>query len=144
MLPFCMIIRKRDHKIILKLTCRCHHLTDMLVEFNQSLVLLTLFKCLNVPYLSMFYKFLHELLRTRCKVRPPSRWARARESIFTKFDISSPDSFTSRMKLVVTPVVQVSSRLGIYSTASHFTYISQSYKIAIPVASISTPYKYNR
>ena len=73
---------------------------------------------------------------TICKVRPPSRWARARRSIFTKFAISSPDSFMSIMKSVVTPVVQVSSRLEIYLTAGHFTYISQSNKIAIPVASV--------
>ena len=75
-------------------------------------------------------------LTTICKVRPPSRWARARGSIFTKFAISSPDSFTSRVKSVVTPVVQVSSRLEIYSTASRFTYISQSHKIDILVASV--------
>ena len=74
---------------------------------------------------------------TICKVRTPSCWARARRSIFTKFAISSPDSFTSRVKSVVTPVVQVSSRLEIYLTASHFTYILQSNKIAIPVASVN-------
>ena len=31
------------------LTYRCHHPIDMLIEFSQSLVLLTHFKCLNVP-----------------------------------------------------------------------------------------------
>ena len=81
--------------------------------------------------------FCDELITTTgCKVRPPSRWARARGSILTKFANSLPDSFTSRMKSVVTPVVQVSSRLETYSTASHFTYISQSHKIALPVASV--------
>ena len=39
------------------LTCRCHHLIDMLFEFSQSLVFLTLLKCLNVPYPSMFTNF---------------------------------------------------------------------------------------
>ena len=34
-------------------------------------------------------------------------------TVNTKFAISSPDSFTSRMKSLVTPVVQVSSRLEI-------------------------------
>ena len=37
-------------KILKLLTCRCHHLIYMLVEFSQSLVLLTHLKCLNVPY----------------------------------------------------------------------------------------------
>ena len=60
-------------------------------------------------------------------------FGRMRESRFSQSSvICSPDSFTSRMKSVVTPVVQVSSQLEIYSTASHFTYISQSHKIAIP------------
>ena len=39
------------------LTCRCHHLTDMLIEFSQSLVLVTHLKCLNVPYPSIFTIF---------------------------------------------------------------------------------------
>ena len=41
-------------KILKLLTCRCHHLIDMLIECNQSLVLVTHLKCLNVPYPSMF------------------------------------------------------------------------------------------
>ena len=49
MLTFCTIVRKWDHQ-----KCRCHHLVDTLVEFSQSLVFLTLLKCLNVPYPSMF------------------------------------------------------------------------------------------
>ena len=44
-------------KILKLLTCRCHHLIDMLIEFSQSLILLTLLKCLNVPYTSMFTNF---------------------------------------------------------------------------------------
>ena len=55
MLTFCMIIRKRDHKKILKrLICRCHRLIDMLIEFSQSLIHITHLKCLNVPYPLMF------------------------------------------------------------------------------------------
>ena len=51
MLTFCTIIRK----------------SDMLVEFSQSLVLLTHLKCLNLPHTSICtnFLFLHELLRTR-------------------------------------------------------------------------------
>ena len=54
---------------------------------------------------------------TCCKVRLPSRWAHARESIFTKLAISSPDSFTSRMKSVVGPNT---SCLGIVSIRDLF------------------------
>ena len=39
------------------LTCRCHHLIDMLIEFSQSLVFLILLECPNVPYSSMFTNF---------------------------------------------------------------------------------------
>ena len=52
-------------KILKLLTCRCHHLIDMLIEFSQSLILVTHLKCLNVN----FYQFLHELLRTRALLR---------------------------------------------------------------------------
>ena len=37
-------------QILKLLTCRCHHLIDMLIEFSQSLVRVTHLKCLNVPY----------------------------------------------------------------------------------------------
>ena len=37
-------------KILKLLTCRCHHLIDMLIEFSQSLLLLTHLKCFNVPH----------------------------------------------------------------------------------------------
>ena len=51
MLTFCIIIKKTGPSKILKLlTCRFHHLIDMLIEFRQSLILLTHLKCLNVPY----------------------------------------------------------------------------------------------
>ena len=63
---------------------------------------------------SYIHYFVQEELFSRCLES-------ARESILERYRISSPDSFTSRMKSVVTPVVQVSSRLEIYSTASHFT-----------------------
>ena len=56
-------------KILKLLTCRCHHLIDMLIEFSQSLVLVTHLKCLNVLYPSIFIIFLHELLRTRALLR---------------------------------------------------------------------------
>ena len=36
-------------KIMKLLTCRCHHLIHMLIEFSQSLVLVTHLKYLNVP-----------------------------------------------------------------------------------------------
>ena len=39
------------------LTCRCHHLIDMLIEFSQSLILLTHLKCLNVLYPTIFTNF---------------------------------------------------------------------------------------
>ena len=42
-------------KILKLLTCRYHHLIDTMIEFSQSLVLLTHLKCLNVPYLSFFF-----------------------------------------------------------------------------------------
>ena len=43
--------KKTGPSNILKLlACRCHHLIDMLIEFSQSLVLVTHLKCLNVPY----------------------------------------------------------------------------------------------
>ena len=32
------------------LNCYCHHITDMLIEFSQSIVLLTYLKCINVQY----------------------------------------------------------------------------------------------
>ena len=52
--------KKKGPSHILKLnTCHCHLLTDMLIEFSQSLILLTNLKCLNVPYPSiLFYQFL--------------------------------------------------------------------------------------
>ena len=37
-------------KILKRLTCHCHHLIDMLIEFSQSLKFLIHLKCLNVPY----------------------------------------------------------------------------------------------
>ena len=42
-------------KILKLLTCRCHHLID--IVSRQSLLLLTLQKYLNVPYMSMFTNF---------------------------------------------------------------------------------------
>ena len=44
-------------KILKLLTCRCHHLIDMLIEFSQSLILVTHLKCLNVQYPSNFTNF---------------------------------------------------------------------------------------
>ena len=44
-------------KIMKLLTCCCYHLIDMLIEFSQSLVLVTHLKCLNVPYPSIFTNF---------------------------------------------------------------------------------------
>ena len=44
-------------KILKFLTCCYHHLIDMLFEFSQSRILLTLLKCLNVPHPSMFTNF---------------------------------------------------------------------------------------
>ena len=41
-------------KILKLLICCCHHLTDMLIEISQSLILVTHLKCLNVPYPSIF------------------------------------------------------------------------------------------
>ena len=46
------------------LTYRCHHLIDMLVEFNQNHIFLTL----KMPERAIpvnVYQFLHKLLRTR-------------------------------------------------------------------------------
>ena len=44
-------------KILKLLSCRCHHLIDMLVEYCQNLVFLTLLKRLNVPYPSILTNF---------------------------------------------------------------------------------------
>ena len=44
-------------KILKLLSCRCHHLIDMLVEFCQNHTFLTLLKRLNVPYPSIFTNF---------------------------------------------------------------------------------------
>ena len=41
-------------KIMKLLTCRCHHLIDILVEISKNDIFLTLLKCLNVSYPSMF------------------------------------------------------------------------------------------
>ena len=53
--------KTRPSKILKLLTCCCHchccHLIDMLVKFSQSHIFLTLLKCLNVPYPSMFTNF---------------------------------------------------------------------------------------
>ena len=47
--------KKTGRSTILKrLTCRCHHLIDMLVEFTKNHVFLILLKWLDVPYPSMF------------------------------------------------------------------------------------------
>ena len=43
--------------ILKRLTCRCHHLIGMVIEFSQNLTLLTHLKCLNVPYPSIFTNF---------------------------------------------------------------------------------------
>ena len=49
------IYKKTKSSTILKLlTCRCHHLIDVLVEFSQNDIFLTILKCLNVPFPSMF------------------------------------------------------------------------------------------
>ena len=44
-------------KLLKLLSCRCHHLIDMLVEFCQNHIFLTLLKRLNVPYPSIFTTF---------------------------------------------------------------------------------------
>ena len=44
-------------KILKLLSCRCHHLIDMLVEFCQNHIFLTLLKWLNVPYPSILTNF---------------------------------------------------------------------------------------
>ena len=47
-------------KILKRLTCRYHlhgHGIDMVIEFSQSLVLVTHLKCLNVQYPSIFTNF---------------------------------------------------------------------------------------
>ena len=44
-------------KILKLLTCHCHHLIDMLLEFCQNHIFLTLIKWLNVPYPSMLINF---------------------------------------------------------------------------------------
>ena len=49
--------KTRPSKIMKLLTCRWHHLIDMLVEFSQNHIFLTLLKCLKVPYPSMFTNF---------------------------------------------------------------------------------------
>ena len=49
--------KMRPSKILKLLTCRCHHLIDMLVEFSKNHIFLSLLKCLNVPYPSMFTIF---------------------------------------------------------------------------------------
>ena len=47
--------KKMGPQTIMKLlTCLCHHLIDMLIEFSQSILLLTHLNCLNVPYPSNF------------------------------------------------------------------------------------------
>ena len=46
--------KMRPSKILKLLTCRCHHLIDMLIKCSQNLVFLILLKCLNVPSPSMF------------------------------------------------------------------------------------------
>ena len=53
----CHEYKKTGPSTILKLTCHCHNLIDMLVEFSQSIILLTHLKCLNVPYASIFTNF---------------------------------------------------------------------------------------
>ena len=45
-------------QILKLLTCLCHHLIDVLIEFNQSLIPPTFINAVNV------YQFLHELLST--------------------------------------------------------------------------------
>ena len=47
----------RPSTILKLLICRCHHLFDMLVEFSQNHIFLTLLKCLNVSYPSMVTNF---------------------------------------------------------------------------------------
>ena len=49
--------KTRPSKILKLRTCRCHHLIDTLVEFSKNHIFLTLLKCLNVPYPSMFTNF---------------------------------------------------------------------------------------
>ena len=44
-------------KILKLLSCRCHHLSNMLVEFCQNHIFLTLLKWLNVPCPSIFTNF---------------------------------------------------------------------------------------
>ena len=45
--------KTRSSKILKLLTCRCHHLIDLLIKLGQSLILLTHLKCMNVPYPSI-------------------------------------------------------------------------------------------
>ena len=50
--------KKTGPSTILKLlTCRCRHLIDILVEFSQNNIFLTLLKCLNLPYPLIFTNF---------------------------------------------------------------------------------------
>ena len=46
------------------LTCCCHHFTDMLVEFNQNHIFLTLKMPKRATPVNV-YQFLHKVLRTR-------------------------------------------------------------------------------
>ena len=54
----------RPSNILKLLTCRCHHLFDMLVEFSQNHIFLT-FKMPERVIPVNGYKFLHKLLCTR-------------------------------------------------------------------------------
>ena len=56
-------------KILKLLTCRCHHLIDMLIEFSQSIILVTHLKLSERAMPVNVYQLLHELLRTRPLLR---------------------------------------------------------------------------
>ena len=49
--------KTRPSKSLKLLKCLCHHFIDILFEFSQNDIFLTLLKCLNVPYPSMFTHF---------------------------------------------------------------------------------------
>ena len=53
--------KTRPSKILKLLTCRCHHLIDMLVEFSKNHIFLTL-KMLEHAISVNVYQFLHKLL----------------------------------------------------------------------------------
>ena len=67
-------------KILKLLSCRCHHLIDMLVEFCQNHIFLTLKTAELAISVNIYYQFLHKLLRTR------ALWRKNRQKSFRLFN----------------------------------------------------------